>query len=157
MNCKESLQRRQRRRQSFSQAVATFPHVPNITLTRRANAVALYQTFLQERIAAGDAPKGLDQTFAALLEISPSMWSQIKSARPISDKLARQIEHHTQHPTGWLDQDQGVARAPDAAEDRFVEMARAAWRSANAKGRRELVRAMKEANKPPLSPLRRVS
>lgn len=117
--------------------------MPNITLTRRVNAVALYQTFLQERIAAGDAPKGLDQTFAALLEISPSMWSQIKSARPISDKLARQIEHHTQQPTGWLDKDHGIARTPDAAEARFVEMARAAWRGANAKGKRDLVHHLK--------------
>ncbi|MGE3346384.1 MAG: hypothetical protein AB7I35_03015 [Ramlibacter sp.] len=112
--------------------------------------VALYQTFLQERIAAGDAPKGLDQTFAALLEISPSMWSQIKSARPISDKLARQIEHHTRQPTGWLDQDRGTARAPDIAEDRFVELARSAWRAANAKRKRDMTHCLKEAAKPPL-------
>ncbi|MBX3587048.1 MAG: hypothetical protein KF796_10400 [Ramlibacter sp.] len=124
--------------------------MPPTTVTRRANVVALYQTFLQERIAAGDAPKGLDQTFAALLEISPSMWSQIKSARPISDKLARQIEHHARQPTGWLDQDRGTARAPDIAEDRFVELARSAWRAANAKRKRDMTRCLKEAAKPPL-------
>ena len=81
--------------------------MPNTTLLRRANAVALYQAFLQERIVAGEAPKGLDQAFAAAVQISPSMWSQIKSARPISDKLARQIEHHLKQPTGWLDAQHG--------------------------------------------------
>jgi hypothetical protein len=38
------------------------------------------------------AAQGLEQAFAASLQISPSLWSQIKSARPIGDKLARQIE-----------------------------------------------------------------
>ncbi|MBX3654611.1 MAG: hypothetical protein KIS62_11860 [Ramlibacter sp.] len=122
--------------------------MPPITVTRRANVVALYQTFLQERIAAGDAPKGLDQTFAALLEISPSMWSQIKSARPISDKLARQIEHHTQQAAGWLDQDHGAPPLPDAAEDRFLELARNAWRQANAKRKRELLHCLKSPASP---------
>src|SRR6188768_2258833 len=65
----------------FFAAVAVFPHVSNITITRRLNTVALYQEFLRQRIAAGEAPKGLDQSFAAALEISPSMWSQIKSSR----------------------------------------------------------------------------
>jgi len=113
--------------------------VPNTTLLRRANAITLYQAFLQERIVAGEAPKGLDQAFAAAVQISPSMWSQIKSARPISDKLARQIEHHLNQPTGWLDAQHGQAQAPDAAEERFITLARTAWRAANAKRKRELV------------------
>jgi hypothetical protein len=115
--------------------------VPELTLTRRTNAVALYQSFLQGRIAAGEPPKGLDQAFAAQLSISPSLWSQIKSARPIGDKLARQIEHHAGQPAGWLDEmHAAVAAQPDAAEERFVEAARAAWRASNAKGKRELLR-----------------
>lgn len=112
--------------------------MPNITVTRRANAIALYQAFLHERIVAGEAPKGLDQAFAALVEISPSMWSQIKSARAISDKLARQMEHHTKQPAGWMDETHGEEPVPDAAEERFVALAREAWRGANAKRKRDL-------------------
>ena len=32
------------------------------------------------------------------------MWSQIKSARPIGDKLARQLESACGRPAGWLDE-----------------------------------------------------
>lgn len=117
--------------------------MPNITVIRRANAVALYQDFLRERIAAGEAPKGLDQAFAAAIEVSPSMWSQIKTARPISDKLARQVEHHTGKPSGWLDQERAATPVPDAAEENFVELARALWRGANARRKRELLRLLK--------------
>lgn len=123
----------------------------NITVTRRANVIALYQVFLQERIGAGEAPKGLDQAFAALVEISPSMWSQIKSSRPISDKLARQIEHHAGQAAGWLDVEHEGQQSPDEAEERFVEVARAAWRGANAQEKRSLLRYLKEAGKAPAS------
>jgi len=119
--------------------------VPNITLTRRVNVVALYQAFLHEKILAGEAPKGLDQAFAAVVEISPSMWSQIKSSRPISDKLARQIEHHTNQEAGWLDVRHTADAPPDEAEERFVELARTAWRAANARDKRALAKSMKDA------------
>ena len=62
--------------------------VANTTITRRQNALALFQAYAEKALAAGTPPKGLEQTFAATLQISPSMWSQIKSARPIGDKLA---------------------------------------------------------------------
>ena len=64
----------------------------NITLTRRQNALALFQDYAEKALASGGSPKGLEQSFASTLQISPSMWSQIKSSRPIGDKLARQIE-----------------------------------------------------------------
>lgn len=121
--------------------------MPNTTVIRRANAVALYQDFLRERIAAGEAPKGLDQSFAAAIEVSPSMWSQIKTARPISDKLARQLEHHTKKPAGWLDLKHAITSAPDAAEDNFVELARSLWRDGNARRRRELLRLLRQEAK----------
>lgn len=117
--------------------------VPNITIIRRQNALALFQEYAAARIAAGEPAKGLEQAFAAQLEISPSMWSQVKASRPISDKLARQMESHTKKPQGWLDEPHG-GHQPDAAEERFVELARAAWRAANAPGKRELARLMRE-------------
>ena len=110
---------------------------PPTTVTRRTNVLALHRLFLEQQIAAGKPAKGLDQAFAASLEISPSMWSQIKSARPIGDTLARQIERHARMDIGWLDT-QHATEHPDPAEERFVALARDAWRSANAKGKREL-------------------
>ena len=117
--------------------------LPNITLIRRQNAQALFQAWATNRLAAGEPAKGLEQAFAAALQISPSMWSQIKASRPISDKLARQIEHHTAQPEGWLDVPHGPA-LPDPAEERFVELAREAWRASNARAKRELARGIRE-------------
>jgi hypothetical protein len=116
--------------------------VPNITITRRLNTVALYQEFLRKRIAAGEAPKGLDQSFAAGLEISPSMWSQIKSSRPIGDKLARQIEQHTGKPALWLDEEHEELQVADAAEEKMLKAAAGYWRSANGAEKRALMKLL---------------
>lgn len=112
----------------------------NITTVRRANTAWLMQQFMQRRIAEGVPPKGLEQEFAALLQVSPSMLSQIKSSRPIGDKLARQIESLCGQDAGWLDGQHPQAAAPDAAEERFVALARQAWRDANAVHKRALLR-----------------
>ena len=116
---------------------------PNTTVTRRRNVLLLHRRFLEQAIAAGLPAKGLDQAFALKIEVSPSMWSQIKSARPIGDTLARQIESHCAVEANWLDRDDLVADAPDAAEERFIAAARQAWREANAKGKRELARLLR--------------
>ena len=108
------------------------------TTVRRQNLLALYQEFVQQAVAKGGTPRGLDQDFAARLEISPSMLSQIKSARPIGDKLARQIESHCGRNAGWLDAEGLQPAMPDGAEERFVALARAAWKGANARRKREL-------------------
>jgi hypothetical protein len=119
-------------------------HMPNLTLARRRNALVLFQQFAEAQLAEGAPPKGLEQSFAAQVEISPSMWSQLKSARPIGHKLARQLEHHCGKPAGWLDAEHEEAAAPDAAEERFVALARQAWRASKAPGRRELMRWLRE-------------
>ena len=129
-------------RQSILFAVAVFPHVANITTTRRLNTVAIYQDYLRERIGAGEAPKGLDQAFAASLEISPSMWSQIKSSRPIGDKLARQVEQHAGKPSGWLDQAHDGLQLVDPAEEKFIAVAKTSWRAANAGQKRALLKLL---------------
>jgi hypothetical protein len=112
--------------------------VPNTTVARRRNVLALHRRFLEAAVAAGLPAKGLDQAFAKKVEISPSMWSQIKSSRPIGDNLARQIERHCDVEAGWLDKEDRPSEVPDAAEERFIAAAREAWRTANAKGKREL-------------------
>ena len=109
----------------------------NTTITRRQNALALFQAYAEKSLATGASPKGLEQSFAATLQISPSMWSQIKSSRPIGDKLARQIERHHAKPPGWLDE----VRAHDAvtpAEQRFLDLALKAWRATNSTSRQAL-------------------
>ncbi len=109
----------------------------NTTVTRRLNTLALFQAYAEKALASRASPKGLEQAFAAALEISPSMWSQIKSSRPIGDKLARQIEKHQGKPVGWLDEARKDT-SPTAAEKALMELALAAWRSTNSAGRRAL-------------------
>ena len=112
------------------------------TVFRRRNALALFQQFAEAALADGQPAKGMEQAFAAKVEISPSMWSQIKSSRPIGDKLARQIEQHTGKPMGWLDEE----RQPEglsSAEQQFLALALKAWRAANSDGRKALKGQMK--------------
>jgi hypothetical protein len=111
--------------------------VPNITVARRQNAVALFQDYAEKALAQGSPPKGLEQAFAAALQISPSMWSQIKTSRPIGDKLARQIEQLRGKPAGWLD-DVRSDTTPTAAEQALMALALAAWRSTNSAGKKAL-------------------
>jgi hypothetical protein len=117
--------------------------VVNITVTRRQNALTLFQAYAEKALAAGASPKGLEQAFAATLQISPSMWSQIKSSRPVGDKLARQIESACAQPSGWLDEPR-KDMAPSAAEAAFVELALTAWRSTNSAGRKALREHLKD-------------
>lgn len=116
----------------------------NVTVHRRLNALRLFQQFAEARVRAGVPPKGMEQAFAQALQMSPSMWSQIKSSRPIGDRLARQIESACGQPSGWLDE----AHAPaglSPAEQQFLALALKAWRATNAEGRRKLRSSMKGA------------
>ena len=70
----------------------------------RASARRVSRVRSEKALAAGVAPKGMEQAFAATLQISPSMWSQIKASRPIGDKLARQIEKLCGKQSGWVDE-----------------------------------------------------
>ena len=118
--------------------------VANTTITRRQNALALFQAYAEKALAAGAPPKGLEQMFAATLQISPSMWSQIKSSRPIGDKLARQIEQHHGKPAGWLDEaHESDVVAP--SERAFLDLALKAWRATNSVGRKALREQMRLA------------
>jgi hypothetical protein len=116
--------------------------VSNITVNRRRNALALFQSHAESAVSGGAAPKGLEQAFAAKLEISPSMWSQIKSARPIGDKLARQIERHCGKPAGWLDEEREEAGLTQA-EQQFLALALKAWRASGSEGRKALKAQLK--------------
>ncbi len=109
----------------------------NLTIVRRHNAVALFQAYAEQALSLGIAPKGLEQSFAARVQISPSMWSQIKSSRPIGDKLARQIERNCGQSAGWLDEER-VTDSVSPAEQQFLAIALKAWRMTNSDGRKAL-------------------
>jgi hypothetical protein len=117
-------------------------YVSNTTVTRRQNALLLFQDYAEKALASGAPPKGLEQSFATMLQISPSMWSQIKSSRPIGDKLARQIESLSSRPAGWLD-DAQASSAPTPTEKAFMQLALAAFRSTNSAGRKALREQLK--------------
>lgn len=115
----------------------------NITVNRRHNVLSLFQQFAEGQMRAGVPPKGMEQAFALKLQISPSMWSQIKSSRPIGDKLARQIEVACARATGWLDEEH-QPQGPSASEQQFLALALKAWRSTNAQGRKRLKSMLKD-------------
>ena len=127
--------------------VAAHPqHVPNLTVIRRRNALGLFQQYAETQMRAGTPPKGMEQAFAQTLQISPSMWSQIKASRPIGDKLARQIEVACKQPVGWLDEErepQGLS----PGEQQFLDLALKAWRATNAEGRKRLKGLLKGLEK----------
>ena len=115
----------------------------NITVLRRQNVLTLFQQFAEAQMRAGVPPKGMEQAFAQQLQVSPSMWSQIKSSRPIGDKLARQIESACTKDGGWLDAPH-EAQGLTPAEQQFLALALKAWRGTNADGRKRLKLLMKE-------------
>ena len=139
-HCKESSHNRQADARIFpAPAVsAALPSaVSNPTINRRQNVLSLFQQYAEEQMRAGVPPKGMEQSFAQKLQISPSMWSQIKSSRPIGDKLARQVEVACGREAGWLDgerEPQGLS----VSEQQFIALALKAWRSTNAEGRKRL-------------------
>jgi len=117
--------------------------VSDSTVIRRRNVLSLFQYFAEGAVAVGVAPKGLEQAFAGHVEISPSMWSQIKSSRPIGDKLARQIEQHCGKAAGWLDEEREAAGLTPG-EQQFLALALQAWRATNSDGRKALRAQMKQ-------------
>jgi hypothetical protein len=72
---------------------------------RLQNTLLLRDHFGRKWRAEGDArARTLETSFAALVEVNPSYWSQIKSGhRHIGEKLARQIEVKCKVPVGSLD------------------------------------------------------
>lgn len=133
-----------KRRDNLFLIVAANPRpVSDFTLVRRQNVLALFQSHAERALSQGAPPKGLEQDFAARLQISPSMWSQIKSARPIGNKLARQIEAACDRPSGWLDEAHDDA-PPTPDEHAFLALALAAWRGSSATNRRALRKQLQE-------------
>jgi len=114
----------------------------NPSVMRRTNLLVLLHEFAETAVSSGALTKGIEQAFAAKIQVSPSMLSQMKAGRPIGNKMARQIEALCAKPVGWMDEVHAAVK-PTQAEEAFVELARHAWRAANAQGKRELMRMLK--------------
>lgn len=118
--------------------------VPQNTHLRRTNVQNAFQAFAEEQLGAGQPPKGLEQSFASLLQISPALWSMVKSgARQIGDKLARQIEDRLGKEKGWLDE-QREPVVLSSAEQHFLAISLSTYRRVNAEGRRRLKKQVQE-------------
>lgn len=117
---------------------------PNIHITRRENLLQLLHEFSQQELAAGKPAKGLEVQFGQMLKMTPSMLSQLKKTRNISDKIAAQIEYHVGKKPGWLDVVHAIEVVTEA-EMAFLELAKKAWREADAKERRRLIQLAREA------------
>jgi hypothetical protein len=120
---------------------------PDINRTRRNNLLIIIREYSERELAAGESPVGMLGRLAKELGLSAGGLSQFKgdangSGRNIGDAAAAQIESRLGKPKGWMDEDHG-GDAFNPAENAFIEMARSAWRSTDAKGRRQLMQLAK--------------
>lgn len=129
------------------------PALPSCTHSvRRANLLALLLSYSQESLKAGQSAKGIEQAFAAHLQISPSMLSQIKRSRNISDPLATQIERLSGKEDGWLSRHRPSSDAKPRqseqsaiSEDVLVDMVREKWRTASAEERQQITKIFQKS------------
>jgi plasmid maintenance system antidote protein VapI len=112
----------------------------NLHAIRRVNLLSLLQTFCEKQLATGVPAKGLELAFAEQLQVSKSLFSQLKSSRNISDAMALQIEKRCGVARGWLSNERqpAVLSRALAGEERFLELARMAFRSQSVEGRKAL-------------------
>lgn len=115
------------------------PALDDIHVVRRSNPLLLLREFSQTRIAAGEPTNGTEKAFAARLQMSKSLLSQLKTSRPISDANAAQIESLCKRPSGWLSIEQAaVSQRSAPGEEAFIAAARRAYRTADRGGRQKL-------------------
>ncbi len=94
---------------------------PDLAQVRLDNALALFEEFVRQTARHADAAtlRGLERRFAERLQIQPSYWSQIKGrSRQIGERLARQFEHLSHKPRGWMDVPHAIAARLRAALQR---------------------------------------
>jgi hypothetical protein len=90
----------------------------DLAQVRLDNALALFEEFVRLTARHADAAtlRGLERRFAERLQIQPSYWSQIKGrSRQIGERLARQFEHLSHKPRGWMDVPHATAPSAHAA------------------------------------------
>ena len=108
---------------------------------RTENARALFIEFRNASITSGIEAFGISRAFADRVEVSPQVWSNIRSGRrAIGDALARRMECRLDKPEGWLDQAHTqLPEVRDAESVAFIDVARQAYCAADDETRRLLV------------------
>lgn len=120
-------------------AVQSQENIARLPKTRAENARHLFQVFSEERFAAGEEPAGMAKAFAEHIQVSPSMWSQLKSSRAIGNKMARQIESLCKVEEGWLDVRRDAAvNSISQGEEQAIAAFLKAFRATNSVGRKNL-------------------
>ena len=117
----------------------------DIAQIRRTNLLKLFSEFVAERQSAepGASLAGMDKAFAAHIQIDNTYFSRMKTGgRQVNNRLARQIEALTKHPSGWLDEVH-ESESPKGLE-RFLELAEKAY-MASPQSRKALTQSLKEA------------
>jgi hypothetical protein len=113
--------------------------VPDLHTLRRENLHALIREFVQVRIAAGEPANGAERAFADQVQMSKSLLSHLKSARPISDANARQIEARCKKPDGWLSEPHASLEVrPAPGEESLIALVRERYRNSDRSQRARL-------------------
>lgn len=119
----------------------------DILTIRRQNLLSLYAQFVanaQKKDSAGSM-FGIDKQFADHIQIANSSLSAMKKgSRNIGPRLARQIEAISKKPRGWLDQEHSHDKASlqEVELDRFLKLAKRAFKKADAEGKKRLMELM---------------
>jgi DNA repair protein RadC len=111
---------------------------------RRLNLLTLYREFASKRLSSTGDASGTDAAFAAHIQVSPSMLSQIKTHRSIGNKVARQIEAALELDSGWLDIERNSMPVITSQQLKFEKLARRLWSEGTAKQKREALTALIE-------------
>jgi hypothetical protein len=129
----------------FDDFLRGFTVPQSISQTRRRNLLLQLNLFMHHALDSGQET-GAVTDFAERIGVHKSLLSKLKgegqSSRDISDALACQIESALKLPKGWMDESHEEA-PPTPAETSFMELALAAYRSTDARGRTELRRSMR--------------
>lgn len=117
---------------------------------RRSNLINLYSNFViqSQKDDPSASPFGLDKEFASRIQIANSSFSTYKSgARPIGDRIAKQIEVLMKLQPGWMDAEhEAIEPSQDeVAMNRFLKLATRAYKRANPLQRERLEAILKRS------------
>jgi hypothetical protein len=122
--------------------------LPDTHSIRRENLHSLLREFVQARVASGEPANGAERAFSERLQMSKSLLSHLKSARPISDAIAQQIEARCKKPGGWLSvAHTKIDMRPAPGEEAFIAAVRACYRALDREGRAKLKRDFEQIAK----------
>ncbi len=117
----------------------------SISQIRRRNLLLQLNLFMHNALDSGQGI-GAVTDFAERIGVHKSLLSKLKgegqSSRDISDTLASQIEAALKLPKGWMNEAHNEA-PPTSAETSFMDLALAAYRSTDARGRTDMRRSMR--------------